>query len=62
MIMHTSMGYEKNGTPGAKDKNWPGDYLDVDDRVLIPWLKTYRKMDTESSWNGDWKYGGKAYI
>jgi hypothetical protein len=26
--------------PGAKDEKWPGDYLDVEEGVLILWLKT----------------------
>jgi hypothetical protein len=47
---------------GDKDKSWPGDSLDVDDGMLIPWMKTDRKMNTRSSQNGDWKFGGKAYI
>jgi hypothetical protein len=52
----------KNCTTGAKDKKWPRDYLDVDDEMLIPWLKTDRRTDTRSSRNGDWKFGGKVYI
>jgi hypothetical protein len=52
-------------------KKWPqrlrikgglGTVLDVDDGILIPWLKTDRETDTQSSRNGDWKFGRKAYI
>ena len=60
--MHTWTGYEKNGAPGAKDKKWPKDCLDVGDGMLISWLKTDQRMDTRSSRNGDWKLDGKAYI
>ena len=49
----------KNGTPGAKDKKWPWDCRDVDDGMLIPWLKMDWKMDTVGSWNGEWKFGKK---
>jgi hypothetical protein len=56
------MGYGKNGSPGAKDEKWPRDCLDVEDGVLIPWLKTDRKTDTRSSRNGVWKFGKKDYI
>jgi hypothetical protein len=38
--MCTWTRYEKKGTPEAKDKNCPGDALDVDDGILISWLKT----------------------
>ena len=55
-------GVCKNGAPGAKDTNCPRDGLDVDDGMLILWLKIDQKMDTLSSRNGDWKFGGKAYI
>jgi hypothetical protein len=60
--MRTWTGYEKMVPQGAKDKKWLGDCLDVDDGMLIPWLKTDRKTDTRSSRNGVWKFGGKAYI
>jgi hypothetical protein len=36
---------KKKWRPGAKDKKWPGDCLDVGDGMLIPWLKTDRKTD-----------------
>ena len=52
----------KNGASGANDKKWPRDYLDVDDGMLIQWLKMDRKTNTQSSRNGVWKFGGKAYI
>jgi hypothetical protein len=52
----------KNGIPGAQDEKRPRDCHDVDDGMLIPWLKTDREMDTRSSWNGEWKFGEKAYI
>jgi hypothetical protein len=53
---------KKNGAPGAQDEKWPGDCRDVDDGMLIPWLKMDRRMDTRSSRNGEWKFGEKAYI
>ena len=52
----------KNGTPGAQDEKRPRDCCDVDDGMLIPWLKMDREMDTVGSWNGEWKFGKKAYI
>ena len=55
-------GVWKNGVLGAKDKKWSRDCLDVDDGMLIPWMKTDQWKDTRSSQNGDWKFGGKAYI
>jgi hypothetical protein len=36
----------KNGVPGAQDEKRPRDCCDVDDGMLIPWLKTDREMDT----------------
>jgi hypothetical protein len=62
MSMCTWTGYGKNGSLGAKDEKWSGDYLDVEDGVLIPWLKTDRKMDTRSFRNGVGKFGKKDYI
>jgi hypothetical protein len=52
----------KNGVPGAQDEKRPRDCCDVDDGMLIPWLKTDREMDTVGSQNGEWKFGKKAYI
>ena len=42
----------KNGVLGDKDKKWSRDCLDVDDGMLIPWMKTDQKTDTRSSQNG----------
>jgi hypothetical protein len=53
---------KKKGTPGAQDEKRPRDCCDVDDGMLIPWLKTDREMDTVGSRNGEWKFGKKAYI
>jgi hypothetical protein len=52
----------KNGVPGAQDEKRLRDCHDVDDRMLIPWLKMDREMDTRSSRNGEWKIGEKDYI
>jgi hypothetical protein len=60
MSMRTWSWYEKNGAPGAQDEKRPGDYCDVDDGMLIPWLKMDRRMDTQSSRNGEWMFGGKG--
>jgi hypothetical protein len=50
----------KNGVPGAQDEKRPRDCRDVDDRMLIPWLKMDREMDARSSRNGEWKFGKKG--
>jgi hypothetical protein len=47
----------KKGAPGALVKKWPRDSHDVGSGMLIPWLKTVRKMDTVGSRNGEWKFG-----
>jgi hypothetical protein len=52
----------KNGIPGAQDEKRPSDCRDIDDRMLIPWLKMDQEMDAWSSQNGEWKFGKKAYI
>jgi len=52
MRMRTWSGYEKNGIPRARDEKRPRDCRDVDDEMLIPWLKMDCEMDTRSSWNG----------
>ena len=52
----------KNGAPGAQDEKRPRDCYDVNDGMLIPWLKTDREIDARSSRNGEWKFGKKAYI
>ena len=52
----------KNGAPGAQDEKRPRDCRDVDDRMLISWLKMDQEMDAWSSRNGEWKFGKKAYI
>jgi hypothetical protein len=48
---------KKKGAPGAQDEKWPRDSCDVGGGMLIPWLKTVRKMDTVGSRNGEWKFG-----
>jgi hypothetical protein len=53
---------KKNGAPGAQDEKRPRDCCDVDDGMLIPWLKMDREMDTVGSRNSEWKFGKKAYI
>ena len=35
----------KKGVPGAQDEKSPRDYSDVDDGMLIPWLKTDQRKD-----------------
>jgi hypothetical protein len=50
----------KKWSLGAKDEKWHGDYLDVEDGVLISWLKMDQKMDTWSSQNGVWKFGKRT--
>ena len=62
MSMRTWSRYEKNGAPGAQDEKWSGECCDVDDEMMIPWLNMDRRMDTQSSLNGEWKFGEKAYI
>jgi hypothetical protein len=47
------------GAPGAQDKKWPKDSHDVGGGMLIPWLKTVRKMDVVGSRNDEWKFGKK---
>ena len=44
------------GAPGAQDEQWPKDSHDVGGGMLIPWLKTVRKMDVVGSRNGEWKF------
>ena len=53
---------KKKGTPGAQDEKRPKDSCDVDDGMLILWLKMDREMDIRSSRNGEWKFGKKGYI
>jgi hypothetical protein len=50
----------KNDIPGAQDEKRPRDCHDVDDGMLIPWLKTDREMDARSSRNGEWKFGQRG--
>jgi hypothetical protein len=38
-------------------KKWPRDNHDVGGGMLIPWLKTVRKMDAVGSRNSEWKLG-----
>jgi hypothetical protein len=47
---------------GLRMKKMPKDCCDVDDMMLIPWLRMDREMDTVGSQNGEWKFGKKAYI
>ena len=51
---------KKMASQGLRMKKWPGDCHDVDVRMLIPWLKMDRRMDTQSSRNGEWKFGRKG--
>jgi hypothetical protein len=47
----------KNGALGAQDEKRLKDCCDVDDGMMIPWLKMDREMDTVGSRNGEWKFG-----
>jgi hypothetical protein len=49
--------HDKKGASGAQNEKWPRDSCDVRGGMLIPWLKTVRKMDTWGSRNGEWKFG-----
>jgi hypothetical protein len=48
--------------PGDKDEKWLGNCLDVEDRVLISWLKMDQKTDTQISRNVVWKFFKEDYI
>jgi hypothetical protein len=47
----------KKGAPGAQDGSRPRECCDVDDGMLILWLRTDQKMDIVGSQNGEWKFG-----
>jgi hypothetical protein len=50
------------GAPGAQEEKWPKDSHDVGGGMLIPWLKTVRKMDVVGSRNDEWKFGKKKTL
>ena len=60
--VHVYLTMDKKGAPGAQDEKRPRDYCDVDDGMLIPWLKTDWKMDIVGSRNGEWKFDKNTYI